>query len=69
MGCTHGAQLGFSENCIQKMGRWNFDAVRSYIRIDSFILQHGERSGVYCYQRYHTNQYSTAVMTSVGGQA
>lgn len=35
---THAAQLGFSENCIQKMGRWNSDAVRRYIRINSFKL-------------------------------
>lgn len=61
--------LGFSENYKQKMGRWNSDAVRRYIRIDSFILQHGDRSGVYCYQRYHTDHYSTAVMTSVGDEA
>ena len=28
---TRAAQQGVSENCIQKMGRWNSDAVRRYI--------------------------------------
>lgn len=35
---THAAKLGFSENCIQKMGRWNSDAIRRYIRLDSFEM-------------------------------
>lgn len=35
---THAASLGFSENCIQKMGRWNSDALRRYIRLDSFVI-------------------------------
>lgn len=30
---THAAQLGFSENCIQKMGRWNSDAVRRLLEL------------------------------------
>jgi hypothetical protein len=35
---TQAARLGFSENCIQKMGRWNSDALRRYIRLDSFVI-------------------------------
>lgn len=35
---TRAAKLGFSENCIQKMGRWNSDAIRRYIRLDSFEM-------------------------------
>lgn len=35
---THAAKLGFSENCIQKMGRWNSDAIRRYILLDSFEM-------------------------------
>ena len=35
---TQAAQQGFSENCIQKMGRWNSDAVRKYIRLQSFVI-------------------------------
>ena len=35
---TQAAQQGFSENCIQKMGRWNSDAVRRYIRLQSFVI-------------------------------
>lgn len=35
---THAANLGFSENYIQKLGRWNSNAIRRYIRINSFQL-------------------------------
>ncbi|XP_062593480.1 uncharacterized protein LOC134254963 isoform X1 [Saccostrea cucullata] len=35
---THAAHLGYSENCIQKMGRWKSDAVRRYIRLQSFTV-------------------------------
>lgn len=35
---THAARLGYSENSIQKMGRWNSDAIKKYIRLDSFHL-------------------------------
>ena len=35
---TYAASLGFSENLIQKLGRWNSDAFRRYIRINSFKL-------------------------------
>lgn len=31
---TETANKGYSENAFQKMGRWNSDAVRRYIRID-----------------------------------
>jgi integrase len=33
---TYAASLGFSESLIQKLGRWNSDAFRRYIRINSF---------------------------------
>lgn len=33
---TYAASLGYSENLIQKLGRWNSDAFRRYIRINSF---------------------------------
>lgn len=35
---TYAASLGYSENLIQKLGRWNSDAFRRYIRIVSFKL-------------------------------
>lgn len=35
---THAASLGFSDHVIQKMGRWNSDAFKRYIRIQSFNL-------------------------------
>ena len=35
---TEAANRGYSENAIQKMGRWNSSAVRRYIRIDAFAL-------------------------------
>lgn len=35
---THAAKLGFSENSIQKMGRWNSDAIRKYVRLESFKI-------------------------------
>ena len=35
---THAANLGFSENYIQKLGRWNSNAIRRYIRIDAFRI-------------------------------
>ena len=35
---TYAASLGFSDNLIQKLGRWNSDAFRRYIRINSFRL-------------------------------
>ncbi|XP_061194816.1 integrase/recombinase xerD homolog [Saccostrea echinata] len=35
---THAASLGFSENYIQKLGRWRSNAVRRYIRISSFDI-------------------------------
>lgn len=35
---THAAQVGFSENAIQNMGRWKSDAVKRYIRIGSFSV-------------------------------
>lgn len=35
---TEAANLGFSEHAIQKMGRWNSDAVRRYVRLKSFEL-------------------------------
>ena len=35
---TYAASLGFSENLIQKLGRWNSDAFRRYIRINSYKL-------------------------------
>ena len=35
---TQTAQQGFSENCIQKKGRWNSDAVERYIRLQSFDI-------------------------------
>ncbi|XP_078327575.1 uncharacterized protein LOC144623177 [Crassostrea virginica] len=35
---TYAASLRFSENLIQKLGRWNSDAFRRYIRINSFKL-------------------------------
>jgi integrase len=35
---THAASLGFSDNVIQKLGRWNSDAFKHYIRIKSFKL-------------------------------
>lgn len=36
---THAAQVGFSENAIQNMGRWKSDAVKRYIRIGSFSVK------------------------------
>ena len=35
---TLAAQLGYSENVIQSLGRWNLNAVRKYIRIPAFKL-------------------------------
>lgn len=35
---THAANLGFSENYIQKLGRWKSNAMRRYIRISAFKL-------------------------------
>lgn len=35
---THAASLGFSDQVIQKLGRWNSDAFKHYIRILSFKL-------------------------------
>lgn len=35
---THAASMGFSDQVIQKMGRWNSDAFKHYIRIQSFNL-------------------------------
>lgn len=35
---THAAQMGYSENCIQKMGRWKSDAMRRYVRLSSFTF-------------------------------
>lgn len=35
---THAASMGFSDQVIQKMGRWNSDAFKHYIRIQSFKL-------------------------------
>lgn len=35
---THAAKLGYSENSIQKMGRWNSDAIRRYVRLESFEI-------------------------------
>lgn len=35
---THAAQLGFSENYIQHLGRWNSNVLHRYIRIQSFKL-------------------------------
>lgn len=35
---THAASLGYSQNIIQKLGRWNSDAFRRYIRIHSFRI-------------------------------
>ncbi|XP_062601811.1 integrase/recombinase xerD homolog [Saccostrea cucullata] len=35
---THAASLGYSEQVIQKLGRWNSDAFRRYIRIQSFKI-------------------------------
>lgn len=35
---THAAQLGYFENCIQKMGRWKSDAICRYIRLSSFTF-------------------------------
>ena len=31
-------KLGYSENSIQKMGRWNSDAIRRYVRLESFEI-------------------------------
>lgn len=33
---THAAQLGYSENCIHMIGRWESDAIRRYIQLSSF---------------------------------
>lgn len=33
---THAAQLGFSENYLQHLGRWNSNVLHRYIRINSF---------------------------------
>ncbi|KAK3101276.1 hypothetical protein FSP39_002336 [Pinctada imbricata] len=35
---THAAQLGFSENYIQHLGRWNSNVLHRYIRINSFKI-------------------------------
>lgn len=35
---TLATQLGYSENCIQKMGIWKSDAIRRYIRLSSFTF-------------------------------
>lgn len=35
---THAAQLGYSESFIQHLGCWNSNALRIYIRIQSFQL-------------------------------
>lgn len=35
---THAANQGFSENYIQKLGRWHSNAIRRYIRIDTFQI-------------------------------
>ncbi|XP_062574792.1 uncharacterized protein LOC134236633 [Saccostrea cucullata] len=35
---THAAQLGYSESCIQHLGRWNSNALHRYIRIKSFEI-------------------------------
>ncbi|XP_062600583.1 uncharacterized protein LOC134262215 [Saccostrea cucullata] len=35
---THAAQLGYSESCIQHLGRWNSNALHRYISIKSFQL-------------------------------
>lgn len=35
---THFASLGYSEAYIQKLGRWNSNAIERYIRISSFTL-------------------------------
>lgn len=35
---THASNLGYSENAIQKMGRWNSSAIRRYIRFDTFKI-------------------------------
>lgn len=35
---THAASKGYSEQYIQKIGRWNSNALQRYIRIDNFSL-------------------------------
>lgn len=35
---THFASLGYSEQYIQKLGRWHSNALQRYIRIDTFAL-------------------------------
>jgi hypothetical protein len=35
---TYAASLGYSENLIKKLGRWNSDVFHRYIRIQSFQL-------------------------------
>ncbi|XP_021342874.1 uncharacterized protein LOC110443160 isoform X3 [Mizuhopecten yessoensis] len=35
---TEAAKMGYSESVIQRMGRWNSNAVQRYIRINAFIL-------------------------------
>jgi hypothetical protein len=35
---THAASLGYSENYIQKLGRWKSNAIRRYVRISSFKI-------------------------------
>lgn len=35
---TEAAKMGYSENIIQRLGRWNSNAVQRYIRIDAFNL-------------------------------
>ena len=35
---TEAAKLGISEQCIQQFGRWHSNAIKNYIRINSFAL-------------------------------
>lgn len=35
---THAASLCFSDQVVQKLGRWNYDAFKHYIRIQSFTI-------------------------------
>lgn len=36
---THATHLDYSENCIQKMGRWKSDGIHRYIRLSSFTFK------------------------------
>ena len=36
---TEGAKLGYSEKYIQQLGRWHSNAIKRYIRINSFSLK------------------------------